>query len=177
MGSTFVSQVRHGTTFKIFLPTTPISVSTIAAPVAAELHGGTETILLVEDDDAVRLIMRHVLETFNYTVYEATCAREATDIWNQHADAIAPLLTDMVMPEGVSGRALAEQLHARKPSLKVIFMSGYSEEVAGKDTEFFRRTGAYFLRKPCPTAKLIQTVRQCLDAIEANDLKRPDREH
>ena len=171
-----VSQVRHGTTFKVFLPTTPVSVSTVAAPVAAELHGGTETILLVEDDNAVRLIMRHVLETFNYTVYEATCAREAMDIWNQHAEAIALLLTDMVMPGGVSGRALAEQLHARRPSLKVIFMSGYSEEVAGNDTEFFHRTRAYFLRKPSATAKLIQTVRQCLDANEAEDLKSPERE-
>jgi FixJ family two-component response regulator len=73
------------------------------------------------------------------------------------------LLTDMVMPEGVTGRELAEQLRAAKPGLKVIFMSGYSADVVGEDTKFFRKTGSYFLHKPCATAALIQTVRKCLD--------------
>jgi FixJ family two-component response regulator len=64
----------------------------------------------------------------------------------------------------VTGRDLAEQLHAKSPWLKVIFMSGYSAEVLATHTEFFRRTGSYFLHKPCAAATLIRTVRQCLDA-------------
>jgi signal transduction histidine kinase/ActR/RegA family two-component response regulator len=158
------SRVGEGTTFKIFLPAIPPPDEVAAAPmVQAKLRGGSETILLVEDEYSVRMIMRRVLETFKYKVHEATCAREALEVWSRHAGEISLLLTDIIMPEGVTGRDLAEQLRAAKPGLKVIFMSGYSAEVVGKDTEFFRRTRSYFLRKPCPTATLIQTVRKCLD--------------
>jgi CheY-like chemotaxis protein len=158
------SRVGEGTTFKIFLPAIPPPDEVVAAPmVQAKLRGGSETILLVEDEYSVRMIMRRVLETFKYKVHEATCAREALEVWSRHAGEISLLLTDIIMPEGVTGRDLAEQLRAAKPGLKVIFMSGYSAEVVGKDTEFFRRTRSYFLRKPCPTATLIQTVRKCLD--------------
>jgi len=158
------SQVGSGTTFKVFLPAIPAPSETGAAEAQAELRGGNETILLVEDDYSVRVIMRAVLERFNYKVLEATCAREAVEVWAPNAGEIALLLTDIVMPEGVTGRALAEQLRARKPELKVILMSGYSAEVIGRNTEFFRRTGSYFLQKPCATATLIRAVRNCLDA-------------
>jgi DNA-binding NtrC family response regulator len=104
------------------------------------------------------------LETFKYKVHEAACAREAMEIWAQHAGEISLLLTDLVMPEGVTGRDLAEQLRARRPGLRVIFMSGYSAEALGKNTEFFRGTGNHFLHKPCAAATLIRTVRNCLDA-------------
>jgi len=159
------SRVGEGTTFRIFLPAIPPPAEVTAAPmVEAELRGGSETILLVEDDFSVRMITRRVLETFKYKVHEATCAREAAEVWDRHAGEIALLLTDIVMPEGVTGRDLAEQLHAKSPWLKVIFMSGYSAEVLATHTEFFRRTGSYFLHKPCAAATLIRTVRQCLDA-------------
>jgi DNA-binding NtrC family response regulator len=72
-------------------------------------------------------------------------------------------MTDMVMPEGLTGRDLAEQMRARRPDLKVLFMSGYSPEVAGKDTEFMQRNGAHFLQKPVPPRELLRTVRHCLD--------------
>ena len=163
------THVGKGTTFTVFLPTVPPPTRAVAETGGVELRGGTETILLVEDDYAVRSITRRVLETFNYKVHEATCAREAVELWERHAGEIALLLTDMVMPEGGTGRDLAEQLRARKPGLKVILMSGYSAEVAGKDTQFFRRTGSYLLQKPCTTATLVQTVRKCLDA--ANEEK------
>jgi PAS domain S-box-containing protein len=161
------SRVGEGTTFKIFLPAVPPPAEVAAVPtVEAALRGGSETILLVEDDYSVRMITRRVLETFKYKVYEATCAREAIGVWSQHAGEIALLLTDIVMPEGVTGRDLAEQLRTERPGLKVIFMSGYSAELVGKDTEFFRKTRSYFLHKPCMTATLIQTVRKCLDEKE-----------
>jgi CheY-like chemotaxis protein len=158
------SRVGEGTTFKIFLPAIPPPAKAAAAPAQAELRGGSETVLLVEDDLSVRMTTRRMLETFKYKVYEAACAREALEVWRHHAGEIALLLTDIVMPEGLTGRDLAEQLRAKSPGLKVIFMSGYSAEVLGTDTEFFRRTASYFLHKPCPTATLIRTVRQCLDA-------------
>jgi PAS domain S-box-containing protein len=160
------SLVGAGTTFKVFLPAIPAPANEAAAASEAELRGGSETILLVEDDYSVRVITRRVLETFKYKVYEATCAREAREVWSQHAGEIALLLTDIVMPERVTGRDLAEQLRAEKPGLKVIYMSGYSSEVAGKETDFFRRTKSCFLQKPCSTSTLIRAVRQCLDEKE-----------
>ena len=158
------SRLGEGTTFKIFLPAIPAPAEkTEAAQADAKLRGGTETILLVEDDEAVRLITRRVLERFGYTIREASTAREAREIWRGHREEIALLLTDIIMPEGVTGRDLAEELRRDRPGLKVMFMSGYSAEVVGKDTEFFRRTRSHFLRKPCSPATLVQTVRQCLD--------------
>jgi CheY-like chemotaxis protein len=96
-------------------------------------------------------------------VYEATSARDALEVWSQHAEEIALLLTDIIMPGGTTGRDLAEQLRAQRPGLKVIFMSGYSSAGQGNDTEFFRKTKNYFLRKPCSADVLIRTVRQRLD--------------
>ncbi|SPE63388.1 putative Histidine kinase [Verrucomicrobia bacterium] len=157
------SRFGQGTTFKVFLPAIPPPAKTATAPAEAQLRGGSETILLVEDDYSVRVIMRQVLEAFKYKVYEATCAREAVEVWAQHQGEIALLLTDMVMPEGVSGRNLAEQLRAKSPGLKFIFMSGYSPDLIGKNTDFVRQTKSHFLPKPCSTSILVRTVRQCLD--------------
>ncbi|HWX19018.1 MAG TPA: response regulator [Candidatus Binatia bacterium] len=158
------SQPGAGTTFTIFLPALPAMVAR-AAQGSAEppLHGGTETILLVEDEFTVRAITRRVLETYGYKVLEASSAPEALKIWCTHADQIALLLTDIVMPQGLTGRDLAEQLRAKRPKLKTMFMSGYSAEIAGKDTGFFRRTKSYFLQKPCSTRVLIEAVRRSLD--------------
>jgi len=111
----------------------------------------------------VRMITRQMLERFGYRVHEAACAREALEVWGQHAGQISLLLTDIVMPEGTTGWELAEQLRALKPGLKVIFQSGYSSDAAKADTALSRRAGALFLRKPYPTARLIHTVRRCLD--------------
>ena len=158
------SEVAAGTTFRVFLP----AVAPPAAPGAAQKAGakptrGTETILLVEDDLSLRMITRRMLESFGYQVCEAGCAREALEVWGRHEKQIALLLSDIVMPEGVTGRDLAEQLRARKPGLKVILMSGYSAESLGRGTEFLQRSGTRFLQKPCRTDALLHTVRQSLD--------------
>ena len=118
----------------------------------------------MEDDYAVRVITRRVLESHGYKIYEATSAPEALELWRSRAQEIALLLSDIVMPEGVTGRELAEQLRASRPTLKVVLMSGYSAEVIGKDTDFFRRSKTYFLQKPCSSSKLLEAVRGCLDA-------------
>jgi PAS domain S-box-containing protein len=158
------SRVGEGTTFKVFLPAIPPPAKGAAAlQPEAELPGGTETLLLVEDDYLVRMITRRVLETFNYKVHEATCAREALAVWGRHGEEIALLLTDIVMPEGVTGWDLAEQLRLQRPGLKVIFLSGYSAEVVEKNTASPQKTVRHFLHKPCPAHVLVRTVRQCLD--------------
>jgi signal transduction histidine kinase/CheY-like chemotaxis protein len=159
------SRLGEGATFKIFLPAIPEPVEKIGeAPVEAKLRGGAETILLVEDDEEVRLITRRVLETYGYTIWEASTARKAREVWLSHREEIALLLTDIIMPEGVTGRDLAEELRKDRPGLKVVFMSGYSTEAVDKDTQFFRRTKSHFLQKPCSPGTLLQTVRQSLDA-------------
>ena len=158
------SRLGEGTTFKIFLPTIPAPAEKPAATQPeAEVRGGTETILLAEDDEPVRMTTRRVLERYGYTVWEATTAREAREVWLSHRAEVALLLTDIIMPEGVSGRELAEGLRKDRPGLKVVFMSGYGTEVVGNGTEFFRRTWSRFLQKPCSPRTLLQTVRQCLD--------------
>ena len=152
-----------GATFRIFLPAIPAAARPAAPPeTEADLPGGTETILLVEDDYAVRMITRRVLESHGYKVYEAASAREGLELWRKHAKEIALLLSDIVMPEGVTGRELAEQLRAEQPALKVAFMSGYSADVIGKDTDFFRRTRSAFLQKPCSSRVLLETIRGSL---------------
>jgi PAS domain S-box-containing protein len=158
------SQPGAGATFKIFLPAIATPASAAATPQAeADLPRGTETILLVEDDYGVRMITRRVLESHGYKICEATAAGEALDLWRSRAEEIALLLTDIVLPQGVTGRDLAEQLRAQRPALKVVFMSGYSADVIGKDTDFFRRTRSSVLQKPISSRALLETVRRCLD--------------
>ena len=158
------SQPGAGATFKLFLPVIPPPAAASAVLQAGtEIPGGTESILLVEDEYAVRVITRRVLESQGYKVYEATTAREALEVWRSRVKEIALLLTDVVMPEGITGRDLTEQLRAQQPILKVIFMSGYSADVIGQDSEFFQRTRSYFLQKPFSAQALLQTVRHCLD--------------
>jgi nitrogen-specific signal transduction histidine kinase/CheY-like chemotaxis protein len=161
------SQAGAGTTFRILLPVVyaPISSEppTSAAPPP---RGGSEKILLVEDDDAVRALTRRMLESFGYQIREAPSGRDALDLWAENVGEIDLLLTDMVMPHGITGRELAERLRGKKPRLKVIFMSGYSGDTLSLDTQFIRRAKIRFLQKPCPWQRLVQAVRQCLDEPE-----------
>ena len=159
-----VSNPGAGTTFKIFLPALEVPVTVPStAPVETKPQGGNETILVVEDDEAVRSLTRRLLEGFGYRTWEAASGREALARWQDRADEIDLLVTDMVMPEGVTGRELAEQMRSRRPSLKVLFISGYSPDVAGKDTDFIHRHGSHFLQKPVPPRELLKTIRHCLD--------------
>jgi PAS domain S-box-containing protein len=158
------SRLGAGTTFEVFLP----AASTAAAPAspspaASPPRGGTETILLVEDDENVRALTRRVLEHFGYRVMEAATGHQALELWPAQGDGVDLLLTDVIMPQGVSGRELAEQLRARRPALKVLFMSGYSGDMAGPKSEQVRPAKARLLQKPCPSQELLSAVRQCLD--------------
>ena len=158
------SKVGEGSRFKVFLPSIPAPAQPAgASEVGADVRGGNETILLVEDDHAVRMTTRRVLESKGYSIQEAMNAPEALELWQKHAGEIALLVTDIVMSEGMTGRDLAERLWKQGARLNVIFMSGYTADVLGQNTNFIRRTGSRFLQKPCSSRTLLQTVRQCLD--------------
>ena len=159
------SRLGEGSTFKIFLPVVPAPVEKIAAAEAKPNQSdGNELILLVEDEEPVRMVTRRMLERHGYTVLLACAASEAREAWRSYKDKVALLLTDIIMPEGVTGCDLAAELRKDRPGLKVVFMSGYSAEALGKDTELFRRPGTSFIYKPWTADHLIRTVRECLDA-------------
>jgi PAS domain S-box-containing protein len=156
------SQVGTGTTFKIFLPARP-GVAAAAEPAAPEtrVRGGNETILLVEDEATVRSLAKIILQRYGYRVWDAASGVEALNVWKELGSKIDLLLTDMVMPDGITGRELAKQLRARKPDLKVIYTSGYSMDLDG--TAFRLKEAATFLQKPYHPLKLAQAVRKRLD--------------
>ena len=120
-----------------------------------------ESILIVEDEPSVRILTRVVLERAGYRVLEAIKAAEALRVWDQHQGAFDLLLTDIVMPEGLNGRELATQLQARNPKLGVIFTSGYSADIAGR--ELTLREEENFIHKPSSPQQLLEIVRRCLD--------------
>jgi PAS domain S-box-containing protein len=157
------SQVGAGTTFQIFFPAAvqPVEASSEAATGPEEVQGGSETILLVEDEAILRELIRDVLQEYKYDVLEAGSGVEALRVWDEHNGRVDLLLTDMVMPEGMTGRDLATQLKQRKPELKVIFSSGYSAEITGRG---FGQSDTVFLPKPYKPPQLAKIVRQCLDA-------------
>jgi PAS domain S-box-containing protein len=157
------SEAGHGTTFRIYLPRLAgMSRQEPEPPALTSMRGGNETILLVEDDAFLRASMHKALSQLGYRVFEAINGIEALEVWKQHHEKIHLLLTDLVMPGGMTGKDLAEQLLRENPKLKVIYVSGYSAEVAGKD--FPLEEGVNFLAKPVQAFKLAQTVRQNLDA-------------
>lgn len=120
------------------------------------------SILLVEDEVSVRQLVRMVLQREGYQVLEAASGKEACAIWEQHKAGIDLLFTDYVMPDGMSGRQLAEKLLREKPTLRMIFSSGYSAEIAGAG--FRLKEGFNFIGKPFEIDTLLETILRCLDS-------------
>jgi PAS domain S-box-containing protein len=153
----------QGSTFHIYLPQFSKAAETRSPDTGhTPLPRGTETILLVEDEPALRILARKVLIRLGYRILEAASGVMALEVWRQHRGEIRLLLTDMVMPDGMSGRELAQRLQTDQPQLKIIYTSGYSPDIAGRD--FPLRDGVNFLPKPFGPAKLAQLVRTCLDS-------------
>lgn len=155
------SEVDVGTTFKILLPATmerKVSRGSSEVPLAAR---GTETVLLVEDEEGVRRLSRFVLESHGYTVFEAACGQEAITLAASHLGRIHLMVTDVVMPE-MSGREAAEAIRALRPDLKVLFMSGYTEDAVVLHGIVESRDA--FLQKPFTPLTLARKVRAILDA-------------
>ncbi len=149
------SQHGSGTTIRIYLP--------VASPINAhsiESSGASETILLVDDEDAIRRMVRSVLERASYNVIEADTGVQALAVWGQNKSQVNLLLTDMVMPDGVTGRELAKRLKNSKPSLNVIYTSGYDlDNEAQQDT---RGGTIRFLHKPYDMRKLLEVVHETM---------------
>jgi two-component system, cell cycle sensor histidine kinase and response regulator CckA len=156
------SAVGQGTTFTLFLPAVfAAAESSGATSTNPSVRGGSETVLVVEDEPALRALMRGVLSRYGYVTLEAADGLEALRVWRQNAAKVRLLLTDLVMPGGISGRELAEQLQAEQPTLKVIYTSGYSLDMAGQ--ELAMKPGFSFLAKPYAPAVLALAVRRALD--------------
>ena len=160
------SQVGVGTTFHVFLPASPHCANSARDGAAPQLNSGSpgkqETILLVEDEPVLREWVKQVLVGHNYNVVEAGSGVEALRVWDEMNGAVDLLLTDMVMPEGMSGRELARQLRGRTPGLRVIFTSGYSPDSLQGDPEVAQIP---FLSKPYPAGQLTLLVREVLDDV------------
>jgi PAS domain S-box-containing protein len=155
------TQLGVGTTFHVYFPRKLDASVTPASVAAKEKHSGFgETILLVEDESALRKLTAQALRMFGYHVIEAGSGAEALLIWPDHAANVDLLLTDLVMPESVSGGQLADQLLATKPTLRVIYMSGYAGEVSGRGLDL--REGTNYLPKPFTPTKLLAIVGQAL---------------
>jgi len=157
------SEINHGTTFRIYFPCLIKSDEKESAqPTQAAVVGGNETILVVEDNPHLLNLVRSALSRLGYRVLEAPTGVAALDVWKEHRNEISLLLTDLVMPDGMNGRELARRLTDESPGLKVIYASGYSAEVAGKDLSL--EEGVNFLSKPFKAHKLAHTVRAMLDS-------------
>jgi CheY-like chemotaxis protein len=158
------SDLGKGTTFSVFFPanTSPVEAKAAQTPPETEVRGGRETILVVEDEPVLRDMAHVILQECGYEILEASSGREALVVWERHQAAIDLVLTDVVMPEGISGMDLAQRLLAAKPKLKIVFASGYSMD--NLDTAFVRNGRAAFLQKPYTHVTLAQAVRSALDA-------------
>lgn len=154
------SQIGGGTMFRIYLPVVGEPKPEPALPQPRQESSGHETVLLVEDEKAVRDMTRLILQHCGYRVLEAAHGLEALNLSNGYDEPIHLLVTDLVMPQ-MSGRVLAERLTAMRPGLKVLYMSGYTEDVIVR--QGLDAATMDFLQKPSTLASLARKVREVLD--------------
>jgi len=155
------STIGQGSVFRVLLPAADAGVAAAVPGDANELlRGRNETILVVEDEPSVRIVLGATLRRYGYLVLEARNGPEAEGRWSEHQAEIDLLLTDLVMPGGVNGVELAARFRAQRPTLRVVFCSGYSQTQTLPSGP-----GMGALPKPFETAKLLRTVRKCLDEL------------
>jgi nitrogen-specific signal transduction histidine kinase/ActR/RegA family two-component response regulator len=160
------SEIGRGSTFEVFLPASaePV-IKVVDEATFATLPRGRETLLVVEDEASVRHSMVATLQRIGYRVLQAGNGPEALQTWARQRDAIQLLITDVVMPGGLSGLDLADRALEEKPGFRVILISGYSLEMAKRGLP--RSEALRFLQKPFEAVTLARLVRECLDARAA----------
>jgi CheY-like chemotaxis protein len=154
------SKVGQGTTFTIYLPQSFESDAVPEKQPTVRGAVGVETILLVEDEEAVRNLCKAVLESRGYTVLEARDGKEGLSIAQSYDGTIHLLLSDLIMPRA-SGREIAEELGGLRPEMRVLFMSGYTDEANLPGT--VNKLRGRFLQKPFTPGDLAQKIRDLLD--------------
>jgi two-component system cell cycle sensor histidine kinase/response regulator CckA len=154
------SEPGQGTTFRIYLPRVEDALETVGTlGISSSQNGGSETVLLVEDEESVRQLVRETLESKGYKVLEAENGEAALRIVSNYSDKIDMLITDVVMP-GMSGRELSARLCASRPQTKVLYLSGYTEDAIGHEGVVDPHT--VFLQKPFTLQMLSRKVREVL---------------
>jgi PAS domain S-box-containing protein len=153
------SELGHGTSFHIYLPQVEGTSEKHAAPVAGTPAGGTETVLLVEDEESVRQLVRDTLEAKGYKVVEAENGEAGLAAATGHQGKIDLVITDVVMP-GVGGREMVERISATRPEAKVLYLSGYTEDAILSEGSI--QSGTAFLQKPFTLQSLSKKVREVL---------------
>jgi signal transduction histidine kinase/ActR/RegA family two-component response regulator len=155
------SELGKGTTFKVYLPRVDDVAQIETVPDAvADLPNGRETVLLTEDEDPVRRLTKTILELNGYQVLEATCGDEALSIYKSHRGQIDLILTDVVMPR-MSGRELAQTLQTIRPDIKILYLSGYTDDAIVRHGLLDQEMS--FLQKPFTPDALLRKVREVLD--------------
>ncbi|HYL83404.1 MAG TPA: response regulator [Candidatus Angelobacter sp.] len=166
------SEPGHGTAFKIYLPMVEAAAES-PRPVekSEELERGSETILVVEDDAALREVTCEFLQSSGYTVIAAESPEEALRLAERQNGTIHFLLTDVVLPR-MNGRELAARLTAARPGMKVLYVSGYTDGIVRDGVHGALEEGLAFLQKPCTRHALTRKVREILDAPQAQPVSR-----
>src|SRR5262249_12734125 len=162
-GSIWVyTELGKGSTFKIYLPAAPGLAEADPATIAASRETtGTETVLVVEDQDEVRRLIVETLRRRGYRVLSAANEREALSLAHDGDQTIDVLLTDVVLP-GLSGRELARRIVAERPTLRVLYMSGYTDDAIVRHGVL--DPGLAFLQKPFTADALLARIRDVLEA-------------
>jgi len=155
------SEPGEGTTFKVYLPCVKAEATILGQEEKLPIHGGPETILLVEDDAPLRELIREMLEELGYAVLDSGRPSDAIRMAQQHEGSIALLVTDVLMPE-VNGPALAKTLRALRPAMRVLFTSGYTDNSIVGQCEL--EAGCRLLEKPFTRNGLAKRVRELLDS-------------
>jgi PAS domain S-box-containing protein len=160
---TVQSRLGEGTTFQIFLPaSTDRGGALQMAPMEQTVIGGTETLLVVEDETPLLKLMQHILENHGYKVLGCSNGRQALELWGEHHKRIDLLLTDLILPDDMAGTELARILQAAKPGLKILYTSGYNADRLAK--EFPPGTAVNLVQKPFHARKLAEMVFETLNA-------------
>jgi len=154
------SEPGQGTTFKIYFPiiSGPVVGKTMEKETGLAL--GTETILVVDDDPSIRRLVSDALEPLGYTIVEAVCGEEALELCRTPGKDIDLILSDVIMP-GMNGKELLEKVHAERPEIKSILMSGYTDNIVARQGVL--KPGIVFINKPLRPISLANRIRAVLD--------------